>query len=139
MHHDEHLGRARRGRDLAGHRVVDPNLNRDHHRVGHHPERPDAHPCRLGGARCDRATTTRSDPCDRSGSHAAHPDADRDRHHQGDVAVAAEHDCRQAEAESHDHQAVAPRADLQAAYSAESRVRPSRGGLQADARLVDDW
>ena len=82
---------------------------------------------------------TRSDPCDRSGSHAEHPDADRDRHHRGDAAVAAAHDCHQAEAESHDHRVAAPRADLQAACWAESLERPSQGGLQADAPLADDW
>ena len=139
MHHDERPGREPQGRDLAGRQVVDPNLNHDHHRGGHHPAHPDAHPCRLGGVRCDRATTTRSDPYDRSGSYAAHPDADRDRHLQGDVAVAAEHDCRQAEAESRDHQVAAPRADPLAACWAESLERPSRGGLQAGVRLVDDW
>ena len=64
---------------------------------------------------CDRGSTTRNDPCDRSGPNAAHRHQGAGRvyrrHlHQVDERAAEELDCHQAVAESCDHQ-QARRAD----------------------------
>ncbi len=94
--------------------------------------------CLLGVGRYDRVTSTRNAPFDRSDSREAHPDADRECHHQGDAAAEVAHDCRQAAVESRDHPVVAPRADQQAAYSAASLVCQLPDAPSVDGRPVDD-